>query len=154
MFGNLRAFLKGTDAALTVSGSLVGSREVEIAVVSLLLETAYADGKLSPAEIEKLVSAVCHHFEIGGNCEELSELLDVAEELHEDQGKLTAVVDHINQEFNSSQKQLVLSAIWRVAAADGSVNDIELNFATQLRQRLGLTLEQALEARELSELDS
>lgn len=153
MFGNLRAFVKGLDKSLSPDGALVGSREVEVAVVALLLEVAYADGAVHPEEVRKIVDLLSQHFDHAPSSSELQELLDLGLDLDRDREKLKVLLDKVNSEFNASQKQLILVSIWRLAASDGSVSQLELQYATQLRQRLGLSLEQSLEARELSEVE-
>jgi len=57
----------------------------------------------------------------------------------------------VNEKFNEEQKQIVLAMIWSLALADGVADRLETNFATVLRNRLNLTIDQAVTARQLAE---
>jgi uncharacterized tellurite resistance protein B-like protein len=61
------------------------------------------------------------------------------------------MIEAINKNFSSAQREHVLMIVWKIALADGIADQLETGLATTLRQNLDLTMEQAIRARQLAE---
>lgn len=65
--------------------------------------------------------------------------------------KLNQFTQIIKKDFDLKQRTEILSWVWAVIAADGIATNEESSFAANLRNALGLSLEQAIQARKLAE---
>ncbi len=125
------------------------SQDVRIAVVVLMISLARQDGDFCPSEGKGVARALSRHF--GLNETEAIELTELVSPLSKNFDNIEEFVSIVNEKFNEEQKQLVLAMIWSLALADGVADRLETNFATVLRNRLNLTIDQAVTARQLAE---
>ena len=150
MFSNLKDFAAG-EATLAVDKSgQPTERDVRIATGVLLLALAHADNDFDPAEAKTIVSSMREQFNIESDAH-IGLILEVSDYLMRNVEVLNMFVSVINENFNTEQKQRVLAMVWKVIKADGLVNYFELSFACDLRQKLELSVEQALHAQKLVE---
>lgn len=148
MLENLKGFLKGEASLLTTKGGEPTSRDLQIATGVLLLEMAGADQDYAPEEVRTIFSIMEKHFGIADN--DTLELMEQADKLRQEPGKLDEFVKVVNENFSDKQKQLILAMIWKVIIADELIEKYEQRFAAELRQRLQLSREQAEEAKNLA----
>lgn len=147
MFDKLKDFFSG-DASLQVdSGGEPTKRDLQIATGVLLLEMAGADEDFAPEEVQAAFRTMEQQFDIKDM--ETLELMEEAQKAREDQGKIDAFIAALNTNFNDKQKLLVLAMVWKVVLADEVVEKYEQRFASELRQRLQLSREQAEEAKQM-----
>ena len=52
-------------------------------------------------------------------------------------------VELVNSSYDEKQRQLIFSLAWKIVCADGKIENHEKRFASQLRNRLELSREQA-----------
>ena len=149
MFHSIREFLDdGTALQFDKTGQPTKHHHL-VGIVVLLWEAAMIDGSLTVGEFPQVVKALNHEFELSDP--EVGELLEIVRYIHGDENKINKYVKAISESFDESQKQLLLSYIWKIVLSDGTVSVEENEFATNLAQKLGLTLEQSLRAMKLSE---
>lgn len=150
MFGKVTDFLKG-NAGLKVdaSGNPTDS-DVILAAGVLLLEMAGTDNDYAPEEVKAIFDSIQEEFGITERAE-IHALLEEAQELRREKEKIDEFVAEINIHFKSKQRVRLLSMVWRVVLADGSVDKFEARFAKQLQHRLKLTDEEMAQAKELAQ---
>ena len=140
----------GNTAELTVdkNGEAI-DRDLQIATVLLLIQLGHIDDELDAAEITALVRSVGHSFTLGEV--EVGELLELADIVRKSPGALNDAVELINQSFSATQKEEVLSVVWKVILSDGVADKLEARYAALVRERLGLGLDAAIRARQKAE---
>ena len=150
MFCNLKEYIF-SGAALRVDDSgRPSDRELQVATIALLAEMAHSDKGVGPQELDAIFAAAAKAFGVEG--EEAGELVEIADFLRAEKKCLDDFVAAINKNFNQSQKEQLLGLVWKVLSADKKFEKVETVFAAELRKRLGLTLEQAVRARQLAEI--
>lgn len=126
-------------------------RDYQLAVAVLLVSMAYQDREFLLDELEAIRAVLRDRFKLEkGKCESL---INTAVLLRNNDRRLDFFLQTIQYHFSKAQKQTILSMLWVVAEADGVIQDVEAELATSLRIRLGLSMEEALHAREVAEVD-
>lgn len=148
MFKKVSEFLKG-DVKLDIDASGNPTEEdMLIATGVLLLQMAGSDSDFAPEEVRTIFQVMKAQFNIEEG--ELKPILEQANTLREEKGKIDEFVTTINANFNLKQRQRVLAMLWKVILADGKVDKFETRYATQLKFRLQLTDQEANDAHEMA----
>lgn len=151
MFSNIKEFFRGNESLAVDNSGSPTKRDHQIAVVALLSAMAYADNAMAPEELQSIFRSLASTFGVEG--EEAGELYEIAEFIRKDrQGRVDEFIEAVRTSFGPSQCEHLMGLVWRVLSADGSASKAETSFAASLRKRLGLTLEQAVRARQLAEI--
>ena len=148
MFNKVSEFLKG-DVKLDIDASGNPTEEdLLIATGVLLLQMAGSDADFAPEEVRTIFQVMKSQFNVAEG--ELKNLLEQANSLREERGKIDEFINIINANFNLKQRQKVLAMLWKVILADGKIDKFEARYATQLKFRLQLTDQEAKEAHEIA----
>ncbi len=126
-------------------------RDYQLAVAVLLVTMAYQDREFLLDELEAIRSVLRDRFKL--DKQKCESLINTAVLLRNNDRRLDFFLQTIQYHFTSAQKQTILSMLWVVAEADGVIHDVEAELATDLRIRLGLSMEEALHAREMAEVE-
>ncbi len=149
MFNKVSEFFSGKTSDLQVDASGNPTDEdLLIATGVLLLEMAGSDDDFAPEELQTIFRVMQEEFCIDKG--EVYNLLNQADLLRNEQGKIDEFVNIINANFKAKQRQRILAMVWQVVNADGHVEKFEERFATQLKFRLKLTEEEAMEAKKIA----
>jgi len=95
----------------------------QIAMAALLIEVMVIDGNLDAQELESISQTLCNILEL--EAEMVEELLRLS---REDVAEATSVYQftrEINEHFELDKKMNLLTAMWRVAYADGYLDKHE-----------------------------
>jgi len=153
MFEAFRDFFAGSKdspAALMIDQEGAAVQEaLVVASAVLLVEMARADKSVAPQEGAAVVKIISEQFGVPQS--EVPRLIEAAVAARKEQGRIDRFVECINRSFDAGQRQRLLAMLWRVVAADGSVDKYEERLAVQMKCRLQLTDEQAAAAREMAE---
>lgn len=148
MFSRVVEFFKGeTTLQVDASGDAT-SDDLRIATGVLLLEMAGSDKDFDPEEVHTVFRTMEREFQI--DQDEALRLLEAADKLRNEQGKIDEFVAALNNHFSEEQRILVMSMVWQVVIADGKIDKFEKRFAKQVQNRLKLGDEQAADARRLA----
>lgn len=148
MFRRIREFFEGKTSLEVDKTGEPTKGDLQVATAVLLLEMAGADEDYAPEEVRSSFAAFQRHF--NAEDEETLAVFESAEQLRARKGKIDEFVAEINERFSDKQKQLILAMIWKVVLADEVVEKYEQRLASQMRQRLQLSREQAAAAKELA----
>lgn len=107
---------------------------IELAAACLLLEVSRADMTTSREEVEKISHALGDMFELAHD--ELQALLDQAEDNADLATSTYEFTKIINQHFDDTQRIALVSALWRVAYADGVLDKYEEHFIRKVSDLL------------------
>jgi len=149
MFERIREAFQGIDSLAVDSKGDEVSNDIRLATAVLLLEMAQVDGGYTSEEGRSLFQALEKEF--GLTKEMTHSLLEKAEQNVGGPGRIDHFVQIINSSFDDLQRQRVLSDVWKIVSADGVTSEREQKFAVYLREKLGLSMEQSLRARKMSE---
>ena len=148
MLDKIKQFLEsGVSLEITQSGQAT-QKDVQVATAVLLLEMAGADEDFAPEEVKACFASLESQFNLT-DAESL-DVLEAAETLRKEKGKIDDFVKQINGAFSEKQRQLILALIWKVVIADEVIEKYEERFAKQLQNRLQLSDVQAEEAKKLA----
>lgn len=150
MFKNLNEFFGDENFELDTEGEPT-SRDTQICVVVMLSALSHADGEFEEEEISSIMGTMFREFGLADH--EAGELLEISNFLVNDKAKLDQFFEKINARFSPEQKQLLLSMLWKVVMSDGSAEAAETTAISQIRAKLGLSMEQSVRARKLAEID-
>ena len=122
-FGGAQAGVAGADA------------DGHVAATALLVHVARADGILDPAESERLVRLVRHHY--AGTDAEAQALIARAGAFEAQTRDMASLVELIDRE-DAEERAGLLAMAWSVAGADGEVHEFEEALVWRLGALLGL----------------
>ena len=149
MVQKLRDFFHGMGSLTVDRDGQPTNEDLKLAAAVLLVELAQADSTIEQAESRAILISLEREF--GLPREKSFKLLEEATLQARGAGKVGQFVEVINEHFDSNQKQLILAMVWRVISADGIAEKHETAYASDLRSRLGLSLEQSIRARRMAE---
>lgn len=149
MLENVKDFFMA-NADLTIdSKGQPSDRDLVVSTLVLLSTIAHADNEFEQQELASIATSLFTEFEISQN--EAGDLLEIAEFLRKDGSKIEKFIEIINDNFDADQKLMILAMVWRVIISDGQAEKFETAMASQIRSKLGLSLEEAMRARELAQ---
>lgn len=149
MFKNTRDFFsKSTPLQFTEDGVPL-ERDIQLAVLVLLLDAADSDGHGASEEIHSVMKAMSQAFGLQDNV--VGELVEIAQIIRQDNSKREEFIRSLNKHFSHDQRRYLMALIWKVALADGAISSDEVKFATHFRLRLELSPEAAILARKEAE---
>ncbi len=97
--------------------------ELRLACAALMTEVATIDNQFDSGELQALVAALKSQFSLSD--EESAEIAQLAEQERHDAVSLHQFTRLINEQASPEQKFELLTAMWRVAYADGSLDKYE-----------------------------
>ncbi len=147
---NIKDYLSNTSLELGYEGD-VTERDIIISTIIAFATVAKADNHLEPEEINALLGIIVREFDVKES--EAAELLQIALLISEDKSKLDGFLLKINDSFDPLQKQLLMALVWRIILSDKEIEKFEATLAVHIRTSIGLTMEEAVRARKLAELD-
>ncbi|MEM7540709.1 MAG: TerB family tellurite resistance protein [Pseudomonadota bacterium] len=112
-------------------------RQLVLAAAALLVEISRADAEIDQRETEAVIDAVRTVFTIGD--EELKLLLADAGEAVEQAVSLYEFTNVINEQFDAEKKSELMTMLWRVAYADGSIDRYEEYYIRKIADLLHLS---------------
>ena len=95
----------------------------QIAVAALLIEVMVIDGNLDAQELESISQTLCNILEL--EAEMVEELLRLSREEVAEATSVYQFTREINEHFELEKKMNLLTAMWRVAYADGYLDKHE-----------------------------
>ena len=141
----VRGFLHGKGPLFENESGESISRELQIAVAIVLLETAFGDEECTKDEYRELISALSYEF--GFSKGEVKSLLEEANEERFSKLEITPFLKQLRENLSEPQRVEVLSLVWRVIDADGQIEAFEKAFAEWLVPSFNLSKDQGEAAR-------
>ena len=108
---------------------------VAVAACALLLEIGHADSFLGPEERERILRHVREDLKIPE--EELSEVMDLAEQERRESVDLYQFTRLIAENFSREERLKLIEAIWGVVYSDGLLSAVESQLARRIAELLG-----------------
>ncbi|MDG2116174.1 MAG: TerB family tellurite resistance protein [Porticoccaceae bacterium] len=95
----------------------------QLAAAALLVEVMVIDGNLDEQELTSISQTLCQILALSG--EQVDELIRLSRDEVAEATSLYQFTREINTHFNAEQKMNLLTAMWRVAFADGYLDKHE-----------------------------
>ncbi len=147
MFENVKDFLTQNAPLKVDQAGEPSSLELQTAVVALLHGTSEANGVVTAEEKDSILRAI--PIALGVEDAEAADLIEMCAVLHASPERMEKFIAAVDQNFSTDQKLRLLSLVWQVLSADGEADKLETAYATELRKKLGLSMEQAVLARQM-----
>lgn len=97
--------------------------EVMIAAVSLMIEVSLADNVMDLTEINQLKKVLLNKFNITEL--KIDELIESGSKNQESSTSLYEFTRKINDEYDFSDKEKLITSMWEIAYADGNIDKYE-----------------------------
>lgn len=118
------------------TGGLQQTDRVPMALAVLMLEVAYADGRMDTEELDHLIDSLRNRFELSG--EAVNDLVELASASRADSVDLYAYTKEINWAFSQEEKEEIVEQLWDLVLADGVIDKYEEALMRQLADLIGL----------------
>lgn len=105
-----------------------------LAIARLLLEMAHADGDFDDAERKQLSDDLAHEFQL--DADQASKLFDLAEAKFSDQVEFSSLILQLKAKCSVEERAEILRLLWKVAYADGKLNDFEFALVRRMAAML------------------
>jgi len=110
--------------------------DIRVAACALLLTMAHADNRLSRDERSVITRSLVTYF--GVDERGAMELIAAAEQEWASAADETAFTAQLRAEYDEDQRQLLADLLWKVAGADGWLDDHETVLIEKTAQWLGI----------------
>ena len=118
---------------------------LRLATAAVLLDIAYADGELSPAEDGDVTGYLTRRFELAPD--DVRELIEAADEIRAKTIDHFALTNYIRQNTSVPDRIEIVKTMWRMAWTDGTVTDMEGYLVRKIAGLLGLEHHVMIEAK-------
>ena len=135
-FGGKSETESDTESPASGEAAEISPEQLHMACAALLLEVAEADYKDDPSETQSILRAL--ESELGLKRAAVTALLDQAKAETEGATDLFPYTHLINQRCTREQKCAMLTAMWRVAFADGDLDKYEEHLIRRTTELLRL----------------
>lgn len=98
-------------------------KEVMLAAVSLMIEVSLADNVMDLTEINQLKKVLLNKFNITEL--KIDELIESGSKNQESSTSLYEFTRKINDEYDFSNKEKLITSMWEIAYADGNIDKYE-----------------------------
>ncbi|MBX7136382.1 MAG: TerB family tellurite resistance protein [Oligoflexia bacterium] len=150
MFENYREFFNGL-APLKIDES-ASERDIQVSICVLLAGLAHTDKNFAANELNSMIVQLFSEFGLSET--DSAELVELSQFLLKDGSRINQYVEKLRAGLNEDQRQIIMAMVWRLAIADGKIDQVESAYAAKLRADLGLSMEQAVRARKMAELNN
>ncbi len=116
---------------------------IRIATCVLLLETATEDGEFDVTERRHIADILSDRFEL--SAEEVTALIGKTREARKQAVDLWEFTNHLNQNLSREDKEQVLSGVWKVVYADGTLERAEDRLAHKFGKLLRVRHDEVIE---------
>ncbi len=123
MLDSLRALIADSLPAVPAMDEPALPGDIRIAACALLLEMAYADGRLSGDEREVITASLTKHF--GVDARGAEQVMGLAEEQRNDTGDALSFTEQLVEEYSQDQRIMLAEMLREVGSADGWLDNHE-----------------------------
>ncbi len=123
----------------------VSSKDLRVAACSLLLEMAETGGKFLDSERERILSIIREEY--GLSDEEAVLLFEDSREELKESIDLWQFSNAINQHYSPDEKIRLIEDVWKIALADGKLDQYEDYMVHKLANLLRLSHKQLIDAK-------
>lgn len=132
----------GTDS---IGGATHYNQRMRLATAALLLEMANIDFSTEPEEIEAVHKTI--QSELGLTSDETNELVRLAKEEAREMSSYFQFTSIINKTCTPEEKAVIIEMLWKVAIADGRLDNYEEHFIRKIANLIHVPRDQIVAAK-------
>ena len=132
----------GTDS---VGGKSHHDQRMRLATAALLLEMANIDFSTEPEELEAIHRTI--QSELGLSANDTSELVALAKEEANEMSSYFQFTSIINKTCTPEEKAVIIEMLWKVAIADGRLDNYEEHFIRKIANLIYVPRDQIVAAK-------
>ncbi len=126
----------------------VNERDLQLAVIVMMISLGRQDTDFCPGQGSDLAKVFGKVFSLPAD--NTNDLVQLVSGLSKNFDKMEDFFESVAEKFSEDQRLMVISMIWTVATQIGVADRMETTFATVLKNRLNLSSEQSIKARQIS----
>jgi uncharacterized tellurite resistance protein B-like protein len=129
----------------SVGGATHYNQRMRLATAALLLEMANIDFATEPEEIEAVHKTL--RSELGLSADDTDELVALAKEEAQDMSSYFQFTSIINKTCTPEEKAVIIEMLWKVAIADGRLDNYEEHFIRKIANLIHVPRDQIVAAK-------
>lgn len=111
--------------------------ELHLATAALMVSVSKSDENYSDTEREVLIDNLQTHFSL--EKDDALHIADLALEDENDAPSLYQFTRAVSKELNNDERQEIIRLLWKIAFADGHIDNFELNIIAKIAGLLGVS---------------
>jgi uncharacterized tellurite resistance protein B-like protein len=120
-------------------------RLIALAAATLLLEVAWADHRISDAELDAIRRQLASEFRLSAT--EIEALIEESRQAHDESVGLHRFTRTINEAWDEPRKFSLVESLWRLALSDEQIHRYEEHTIRKIAELLYLSHERFIEAK-------
>lgn len=120
----------------------------QLATAALLIEVMVIDGNLDPDETQSIAATLSRMLDLGN--QQVDELIELSQEEVREATSLYQFTSEINKHFDHNKKLSLMTAMWRVAFADGHLDKHEENIIRRVADLLHIRHSEYIRCKQLA----
>lgn len=120
----------------------------QLATAALLIEVMVIDGNLDPDETQSIAATLSRMLDLSN--QQVDELIELSQEEVREATSLYQFTSEINKHFDHNKKLSLMTAMWRVAFADGHLDKHEENIIRRVADLLHIRHSEYIRCKQLA----
>ena len=120
----------------------------QLATAALLIEVMVIDGNLDPDEIQSISATLARMLDL--SAQQVDELIELSQAEVREATSLYQFTSEINKHFDHNKKLSLMTAMWRVAFADGHLDKHEENIIRRVADLLHIRHSEYIRCKQLA----
>ena len=120
----------------------------QLATAALLIEVMVIDGNLDPDEIQSISATLSRMLDL--SAQQVDELIELSQAEVREATSLYQFTSEINKHFDHNKKLSLMTAMWRVAFADGHLDKHEENIIRRVADLLHIRHSEYIRCKQLA----
>ena len=122
-----------------------------LAVAALMFHVVAADGVVSPAERDRMVAELARRYRL--TIDDARGLAEAARRADLETAALQRFTGGLERRLPITERREIVSALWKVVLADGTVHEFEDNLVWRIAELLGIEAHERIALRKTVEAD-
>lgn len=120
----------------------------QLATAALLIEVMVIDGNLDPDETQSIAATLSRMLDLSN--QQVDELIELSQEEVREATSLYQFTSEINKHFDHNKKLSLMTAMWRVAFADGHLDKHEEDIIRRVADLLHIRHSEYIRCKQLA----
>ena len=120
----------------------------QLATAALLIEVMVIDGNLDPDETQSIAATLSRMLDL--SAQQVDELIELSQAEVREATSLYQFTSEINKHFDHNKKLSLMTAMWRVAFADGHLDKHEENIIRRVADLLHIRHSEYIRCKQLA----
>ncbi len=144
MFRNFMEFFRGDEPLKLGVAEDSQERDLYVTAAILLTDHAMLDRDLTSDEMQNMVDIIESNFSLKRFM--VYDSLEIADLAQKSPQRVDQLFEFVRENFSIEDRKFVLGLVWKAIVADEVIEEAEGDAARRMRERLGLSVEDAVAA--------